>query len=495
LIAESSGIIISNSTVEVPVVSSMSTDEVGGLVGSAYQELIIYNSAVTSPIIFGVHDVGGLVGIVDYSFDSNYVIIEKSFVLTNLQAEYNVGGLIGYAENDDGYTELNIVNSYAIVTIVALGDAGGLIGKYETDDSESISLITVDNSFAIINSAYVFGSGSGGDYLSGIFGELDGDRFTKVYINNTFAVVEDVELFDGIPAGIVSDRDALMIPKNVYFLNELVDGSSTIIITGSDGFNRDLIGLNKNQFEESFLKSSTKFLFKDLWDSEIWQFGALGQDLNLINLDFNLSFGQVYLPQLITNPINLRTLFRHSIEMIMSENLNSVVLADSKTDIMQTDITAIAKLVPEFYNLIMDSYSSGEDLSDVDVNFVGIDIFYQNGYKIDYEIIVENGATGAFTLDLNTNAVVNINSGLATGTYLLSQLADIGPSNTAANKSTRIVPVSFTNSYGPIDNFEITVANNPTIKIRPVISNDGFKTKIYLFKDNNNSFVADNSAD
>jgi hypothetical protein len=280
---------------------------------------------------------------------------------------------------------------------------------------------------------------------------------------------------------IAKDRNkALLIPKNVYFLNEITRNNvDEISISAISGFNRDFIGLNREQFEESFISdSSSKFLFKDLWDSSIWDFGGSGLEINAVLLDLDLpAASDITIPTLVSNPIINRALVRRSVEMVMSRELNSVVYTELETEgLSYFDITELALILPEFNQLIYGTQVVGGFLGDPITVEYDLASFESSGYRIDFEILVEDEATGAFTLRLDGTLEITL-SNLAIGSHryvLLNRSGQNGQSDPA------LVPAGFSD-FNSNNVFIITAANaNSKVGIRPIISNDGFKTMITL---------------
>jgi len=115
---------------------------VGGLVGSGWSQLSIYNSFATGDVT-GASTLGGLVG-------EGPKYLEKSYATGNATATGSyVGGLTGYAQ-------VTIVSSYSTGNVTGLDRVGGLIG-HAVDGS------SITNSFST-------GDVNGNNYVGGFAG-------------------------------------------------------------------------------------------------------------------------------------------------------------------------------------------------------------------------------------------------------------------------------------------------------------------------------------
>ncbi len=92
-----------------------SGDEVGGLVGSAYNTEILNSFANTN--VSGENEVGGLVGKLEFS------AIRNSYASGNVSGIYGVGGLVGFVLGE-------INDSYTLNNVSGRSDVGGLVGDF-----------------------------------------------------------------------------------------------------------------------------------------------------------------------------------------------------------------------------------------------------------------------------------------------------------------------------------------------------------------------------
>ena len=323
LVGKSRGMMIINSSNQVKVEGDDNSDRVGGLIGKSEENLVIFNSHVSSTAIIGDTHVGGLVG---YLTDNNetyvpvYTYIENSFVYGTTLVSFNyddvnydhgeIGGLVGevylFASHD-----LSILNSFALTNIVSYenGVIGGLIGKIYTSTNEYATVeINIDNSYSIIN---YLNEDEDSDHVGGMIGEIDfggpANFNTRVLINNSFAMIDKSRYGVADMGGIASYREnALIIPKNVYYLNTAVDIYDTGDYNQSDDFldnwfgytedgmrafnestfDRDFIGLNREQFIDTFFDNDIDdFRFEKTWDLDTWIVGDAQDQADLFNED------------------------------------------------------------------------------------------------------------------------------------------------------------------------------------------------------------------
>ena len=227
-------------------------DDIGGLVGSAYSDLNIYNCYATGSVT-GNDDIGGLVGSNSYnSIDSCYFvgtvtgvntvggisglshIISNCFASVVVTGEENVGGLKGQGINSPSYIE----NSYATGAVSGTNYVGGLTGRGGVVNSFSECDVIGDkivgglvgSSSGEITNCYATGDVTGNSsHVGGLVGSGYSSSNTSS-ITNSYAtgIVKGTGLYVGGLAGY-----------SPYTLNNCY---ATGDVTGSSSYTGGLVG-------------------------------------------------------------------------------------------------------------------------------------------------------------------------------------------------------------------------------------------------------------
>jgi filamentous hemagglutinin family protein len=248
---------IYNNIVTGSTVTSDQGWNVGGIVGGAYDGVIIKNNAVTSSTIVATAGgyVGGIAGYV-----SNNSIIDNAYVagstITAGGAD-KAGGVVGSLEYGSSLT-----NSYAETnTISAMRDAGGLVGYLGDSYNRSPKPATITNSFYKLDDTSINGntgvityggiySGQAADWLAGNKVDLSAATYLGTADGSGFYSVGTTQNLKDMLGLAYNPANKFKLANNITLTSGMqgVTGWYLPALMGTfDGNSKTITGLNVDQ--------------------------------------------------------------------------------------------------------------------------------------------------------------------------------------------------------------------------------------------------------
>ncbi|MGD9901615.1 MAG: InlB B-repeat-containing protein [Spirochaetales bacterium] len=214
------------------------TDWVGGIVAdNRYSDSYVIN-CINNATITGASNVGGIIGA---SWEQSGGVIPKAENCVNngtISGTGNsVGGIVGKLEWGD------IINCTNNGTVLGLNYVGGIVGLAEDNSDETIGRTDYLSTVSGNENTNTVTARSGGDYIGGIAGRVDGDVVVTNCSNTGIVTGDDYT------GGVVGGTTMLL---TTYTVKPIINQSYNTAAVNGSNYVGGVVGYNVGTMEKTF---------------------------------------------------------------------------------------------------------------------------------------------------------------------------------------------------------------------------------------------------